>query len=143
MELRKLSPADMQQVRNVWKTCFQDTDAFIDTYFTSAVSIENGMGFFDAGKLLSDMFMFDITADISGMTYPSQFIAGCATLPEARNQHLMRDLIRAALTNFSERKSARAICTRFCILSIENSDSRRSPMSTSAPRPRARGPIPP
>lgn len=102
MELRKLTAADAAQVRAVWKECFNDSDAFLDAYFESAASVEDGIGFFDGnGKLLSDLFMLNLNAQIGGMVYPSRFLAGCATIPEARNQHLMRDLLLAAMRQMS------------------------------------------
>lgn len=103
MELKRLSAKDMEQVRKVWKTCFGDSDDFLDAYFAACVSIQDGLGFFENGVLLSDMFTYRVNANISGMIYQSQFIAGCATLPEARNQHLMRALIKAALIDMADR----------------------------------------
>lgn len=106
IDLKKLTASDEAQVRHVWKTCFQDSDAFLDAYFSACVQIENGLGFFENGRLLSHLFSFPVRAVISGMVYPAQFIAGCATLPEARNQHLMRDLIEAALTEMADKNFA-------------------------------------
>lgn len=103
MDLRRLTPADITQVRQVWKECFGDSDSFLDAYFAACVSVSDGLGFFDGGRLVSDMFTYRINTNISGMVYQSQFIAGCATLPQARNQHLMRDLIRSALTDMASR----------------------------------------
>lgn len=103
MELRTLSQADMQQVREVWKECFGDSDDFLDAYFAACVSVQSGLGFFDNGKLVSDLFTYRINTNISGMVYQSQFIAGCATMPQARNQHLMRDLIKSALQDMASR----------------------------------------
>lgn len=109
MEVQKLTPDDMQQVRSVWKECFQDSNAFLDTYFETVVDIMNGIGFFENGQLVSDLFQTPMNAQISGMVYESLFLSGCATLPPARNQHLMRDLIRTALADMR----ARNVCVSF------------------------------
>lgn len=109
MEIRQLTQADIKQVRSVWKECFNDSDAFLDTYFESVVDMTSGIGFFDDGTLVSDLFETPLNAQIGGMVYESLFLSGCATMPEARNQHLMQKLIRAALADMR----ARNICVSY------------------------------
>lgn len=109
MEVRKLTAGDIQQIRSVWKECFADSDAFLDTYFETVVDAASGIGFFQNSQLVSDLFETPMNAQISGMVYEGLFLSGCATLPAARNQHLMRDLIRTALSDMR----ARNVCVSF------------------------------
>lgn len=109
MEIRQLNRTDLAQIRGVWKECFNDSDAFLDTYFESVADASSGIGFFDGSRLVSDLFVITMNAQISGMVYESEFLAGCATLPEARDQHLMRNLIRAALMDMRSRN----VCVSF------------------------------
>ncbi|HBU11758.1 MAG TPA: hypothetical protein DEB31_03230 [Clostridiales bacterium] len=103
MEIRGLSTKDYRQAKALWKTCFGDSDAFIDTYFQYAAPIEKSLGLFSGGALLSDLFMLDFKAVLSGAVYHAPFLAGCATLPEARKKDYMRTLIKQALTQMKAR----------------------------------------
>lgn len=113
MQVQALTQADMEQIRAIWKDCFHDSDAFLDSYFESVVDVTDGIGFFDNGKLVSNLFEVTMNANISGMVYQTEFISGCATLPQARNQHLMRELIRTALTDMRARDVAVAFLHPF------------------------------
>lgn len=141
MELKKLTGADEAQVRQVWKECFGDSDDFLDAYFGACVQLENGLGFFQNGKLLSHLFTFPLKAVISAVVYPAQFIAGCATLPEARNQHLMRRLIKEALIEMAQKNFcvcflhpfAHAFYARFGFETIAYVDRQTAPGDTQTP----------
>ncbi len=102
MDLRWLCEADRTQVKSVWRTCFGDSDSFIDEYFTSAARYGDGLGLFEDGRLLSDLFMLDFGARLSLYDSRAYFLAGCATMPEARNKNLMKKLIKRALLYMEE-----------------------------------------
>lgn len=103
-ELRQLTPDDEKQVLGVWKTCFNDSEDFLETYFQSSMDIRDGLGFFDdSGRLVSNLFVRELAALVSGTVYTAGFIAGCATLPDARRQNLMSRLLRTALTDMRVR----------------------------------------
>ncbi len=102
MELRRLSSGDFLQVKQVWKQCFADSDEFISAYFNSAAKIGQGFGIFEQDRLLSDLFMLDFNASVSGVVFNTAFVAGCATVPEARHKHLMQTLIKQALLHMKE-----------------------------------------
>lgn len=94
---RALEDQDYKQIKSVWETCFGDSEAFIDAYFTYAAKPADGRGTFADGQLVSDLFMLDFNACVAGDCYDTKFLAGCATLPAARKKDLMRDLVKRAL----------------------------------------------
>jgi len=101
MELKMLTSGDYEQIKHVWSVCFGDSDAFIDTYFKYAASPCNGRAYVDGGgNILSDMFGLDFDVSVSGVMYGTKFLAGCATMPEARHKDLMKNLVRGALADY-------------------------------------------
>lgn len=102
MEVRWLTQADLPQVKQVWKNCFDDSDAFIETYFKVAANVEDGLGYFNENRLVADLFELNFQAQLSGVEYNVPFLAGCATLPEVRKKGLMRELIKNALIGMYE-----------------------------------------
>ncbi|MGI6153002.1 MAG: GNAT family N-acetyltransferase [Christensenellaceae bacterium] len=106
MEIRKLTPADTQASKKLWKTAFSDSDALIEEYYRSENNIKNAWGLFDGKALASQLFMPSFCARVMGVEYTVDFLSGCATQPEYRNRHLMRDLIRRAFLDMQQRKVA-------------------------------------
>ena len=103
MNIRPLDGSRAQEAKQVWKTCFGDSDAFIDRYFKSFVQYERTLGCYEGGKLLADLFMLPFCGKLQERLYEADFLAGCATLPEARKQGLMRRLVREAMLDMKKR----------------------------------------
>ncbi len=101
--IRKLSNADKARVVEIWKTCFGDSDEFIDAYFDGAARIEDSFGYEENGSLIADLFMLKFHAKLAGMKYDIDFLAGCATMPEARKRGLMRELVKQAMLDMRAR----------------------------------------
>lgn len=102
MIIRRLQSEDYPRVRQIWRECFGDTDAFLDEYFTVAASVSNGYGLFDNGILVSDLFILNFCAKVAGMQFKTDFLAGCATVEGARRKNYMRELIRRTLTDMAD-----------------------------------------
>lgn len=101
--IRKLSNTDKARAVEIWKTCFGDSDAFIDAYFNSAAHIGDSFGYEENGSLIADLFMLKFHAKLAGTEYDIDFLAGCATMPEARKRGLMRDLVKRAMLDMRAR----------------------------------------
>lgn len=95
--IRKISAAEEARAKEIWKVCFGDSDAFIDAYFREAARFEDSFAYEEAGKLIADLFMLKFHAKLAGAVYDADFLAGCATMPEARKRGLMRDLVKHAM----------------------------------------------
>lgn len=106
MSIHPLNIMDESEAKKVWSTCFGDTDVFIDQYFKSFVQYQKTMGYYEDGKLLADLFMLPFCGKLQGRQYEADFLAGCATLPEARKRGLMRELVRVAMLDMRKRGQA-------------------------------------
>ena len=97
MIIRKLEKSDECQAKELWKSCFGDSDAFIDAYFKNKVDYNHSLGMFIGDELVCDLFMLDVDFVYNGKAYKSGFLAGCATKKEYRNRGYMKTLLMRQL----------------------------------------------
>lgn len=80
-------------VRQMWKVCFEDTDAFIDLIFTQKYRPENTLVYFENDIAVASLQMHPYTISFYGEETSFAYLAGLCTLPEYRNKGYMAQLI--------------------------------------------------
>lgn len=103
MMIHPLQKSEESNAKQVWKTCFGDSDTFIGQYFHSFVEYGKTLGYYENDRLLADLFMLPFCAKLGDREYEADFLAGCATLPEARRRGLMRELVKSAMLDMRRR----------------------------------------
>lgn len=83
-------------VRQMWKTCFGDTEEFLDIYFKYKYKPENTLIYFEDGKAVASLQMLPYTITFYEREIPFAYLAGLCTLPEYRKKGFMAQLIREA-----------------------------------------------
>lgn len=96
-------------VRQMWKICFEDTDAFIDLIFTQKYKPENTLVYFENGIAVASLQMHPYTISFYGKEIPFAYLSGLCTLPEYRNKGYMAQLIDEAHKILRERNIPLAI----------------------------------
>ncbi len=96
-------------VRQMWKVCFEDTDAFIDLIFTQKYKHENTLVYFENNIAVASLQMHPYTISFYGEEIPFAYLAGLCTLPEYRNKGYMAQLINEAHRVLKERNIPLAI----------------------------------
>ena len=96
MEVRLLIERDLISAKALWKQAFDDSDAFIDTYFKNKILPGNSIGLFDGG-LISVVHMLPFRIRIMGKDLPTAYIAGAATAAAHRGAGHMRTLLFESL----------------------------------------------
>ncbi len=96
-------------VRQMWKVCFEDSDAFIDLIFTKKYKPENTLVYFENDIAVASLQMHPYTITFYGEEIPFAYLAGLCTLPEYRNKGYMAQLINEAHQILKERKIPLAI----------------------------------
>lgn len=103
------SKNDENELKAVWKTVFEDTDFFIDLYFKYNFNPYNTLIFRKNDKIASMLFMRHYQFRFWGEIIPCCYLAGLATLPEFRQQNIMRQLIKFSDKVLKERNIPLAI----------------------------------
>ena len=83
-----------QQIVNLWRTCFGDSEAFISLYFDRVYKDENAMTIEKDGKIVSALQIVPYTMTYLGTEISVGYISGACTTPEERGQGLMRQLLQ-------------------------------------------------
>ena len=83
-----------QQIVNLWRTCFGDSEAFISLYFDRVYKDENAMTIEKDGKIVSALQIVPYTMTYLGTEISVGYISGACTTPEERGQGLMRQLLK-------------------------------------------------
>ncbi|MBK5720818.1 GNAT family N-acetyltransferase [Dysgonomonas sp. Marseille-P4677] len=96
-------------VRQMWKTCFEDTDEFLDILFKYKYRNENTLIYFEEGEAVASLQMLPYTITFYGKIIPFAYMAGLCTLPEHRNKGYMPRLIGEAHRILKERNIPLAI----------------------------------
>ena len=91
-------------VRRMWKTCFDDSDAFIDLYFSEKYKDENTLVYIEDNQVIASLQMLPYSFTFYGECIPIYYFSGGCTLPEFRNRGFMEKLFNASFEVMRERK---------------------------------------
>lgn len=92
-----LEQMDLKQVRDLWKECFQDTEAYMDFYYSWKTKDNVIFGLYDEKRLISMLHLNPYQLSINGAKANSYYIVGVATDEAYRKRGLMRKLLSAAM----------------------------------------------
>ena len=106
IEIKSLAKEYLPHIKYIWKECFGDSDEFLEVYFSDILKCDSGFGLYENGELVSDLFMRPLRSKLDNYMLHAYFLAGCATLPEARKKDYMKSLIKHTLEYFYKRGDA-------------------------------------
>jgi ribosomal protein S18 acetylase RimI-like enzyme len=107
----RLSEAgDIKGIKQVWKTCFGDEDAYIDFFFENIYRPGSFMLLLDDGMIASMTAAFpQRLAMTGGRSLPVMYLYAFATAPEYRGRHCGEDLMAYAAEYLEKEGYAAAI----------------------------------
>lgn len=82
-----------QYVWNMWKMCFEDTDEFMNLYFSRKYKDENTLIYFVGNEAVASLQMLPYNITFYGEEIPFYYFAGLCTLPQFRKKGYMEALI--------------------------------------------------
>ncbi len=103
MIFRKEQNADRQQVKELWHTCFEDTNKFTDWFFDERWKSEYGVVAQDGEKIVAAMQGWPYTINIRGVKIPAVMLAGVSTHPDYRGQGIMPKCLSLFMKNSMDR----------------------------------------
>lgn len=82
-----------EQVRQLWETCFNDDEAFVDLYFRLRYTDQINKAIIEDGKVISALQMIPYPMTFCGRTVATSYISGACTHPDYRARGAMRRLL--------------------------------------------------
>lgn len=94
---------DFSFVKEAWRTCFDDPDAFVDWNFSKNYHPENTIISEWEGTPASNMQLMPYRLRLGKKDYSVNYVSGVATLPDFRKRGLVRDLFTFAFPEMQKR----------------------------------------
>ncbi len=85
-----------EQTRSLWRTCFQDSEEFMDIYFADKYTDDNNLCICYNSKVVSAMQLLPYRFTFYGSVLHAGYISGLATLPNFRCRGYASNLIHEA-----------------------------------------------
>ena len=82
-----------EQVKALWKLCFEDTEEFVDLYFRMRYTDRINHVIEEGGKVIAALQTIPYPMTYGGELLPVSYISGACTHPDYRNQGSMRKLL--------------------------------------------------
>ena len=98
-----------QQIIDLWKLSFGDTDDFIQLYFDQVYKEENTLVIKKDGRIVSALQILPYELTYCGTTIPAGYLFGVCTLPAERGKGFMNQLMFMALEEMRNRNYALAM----------------------------------
>lgn len=96
--VKKLEGEEKQQSRQLWEEIFtEDSEEFLDYYYTEKVKDNQILGSFDKGKLVSMLHLNPYRLCVGQYEIASEYIVAVATKKEYRHQGRMAELLHQAM----------------------------------------------
>lgn len=92
-----------EQIIELWRQCFNDSEAFIQLFFDKVYKEENALTIEEDGKIVSALQMLPYTMNYYGTEISVSYIYGACTAPNARNKGWMRKLLHKAFEVMKQR----------------------------------------
>jgi len=96
----------MQLVRDMWKVCFNDSDAFIELYFSRKYRNRNTLVYFEEGQAVASLQILPYDVRFYGKVIPCGYISGACTLPDFRGRGYMKHLLMESFRVMQDRQIA-------------------------------------
>ncbi|MDR3350121.1 MAG: GNAT family N-acetyltransferase [Prevotellaceae bacterium] len=76
----------IEELKNIWRACFNDSDRYIDFYFSERYRSENTLVYCKAGRGAAMMTLLPATVVTPHKEFAARYVYAVATLPEFRNK---------------------------------------------------------
>jgi len=93
-----------QEVRRMWKSCFNDSEAFLDLYFSETYRNENTLIYFEENQAVASLQMLPYQFTFCGEEVAVSYVSGACTLHAYRNCGCMKKLLSAGFSLMRERE---------------------------------------
>ena len=92
-----LSPDEIkEQTRQLWRTCFDDTEDFMDIYFSEKYTDDSNLTIRHNGQVVAAMQLLPYRVTFYGAVQHAGYVSGLATLPAYRGKGYASNLLHEA-----------------------------------------------
>jgi len=96
MDFSFAKEADKEAIRTIWQYCFQDTDKYLDSYFSHVYKTENSIVARDGDAIIASLQMIPHSISMHNKEYRGMYIGGVSVLPSHRGKGIASSLMQFA-----------------------------------------------
>lgn len=85
-----------EKVKNLWKLCFNDSEAFTDLYFRLRYDNDINLTIRSGEEVIAAMQLLPYPMSFCGKELPTAYVSGACTHPDYRGRGVMRQLLSEA-----------------------------------------------
>lgn len=93
-----------EQVKQLWKKCFDDTKEFIEMYFRLRYTDDVNMVLRTEGRVISALQLIPYPMTFMGEVIPTAYISGACTDPDFRGKGVMKQLLSDSFLRMTQQK---------------------------------------
>lgn len=93
-----------KQVKELWKLCFNDSEAFTELYFRHRYNEEVNLVLEDKKKVVSAMQLLPYPMKLWGEVIPTAYVSGACTHPDYQGQGAMKELLTQSFTQMHKQQ---------------------------------------
>jgi GNAT superfamily N-acetyltransferase len=94
-----------EQVKQLWKMCFDDTDAFIELYFEHKYTYQASRILRSGDVIVAALQTLPYKMTFLGRTLPVAYISGACTHPDYRRRGVMAELMNQTFSHLAKRRT--------------------------------------
>lgn len=91
-----------EQVKSLWRLCFDDHEEFIEMYFDHRYNSEVNVTIESGNEVISALQMLPYPMTFCGKEVPTAYISGACTHPDYRGRGVMRELLSQSFTRMQK-----------------------------------------
>lgn len=91
-----------EQVKQLWKRCFNDSEEFTEMYFSLRYNDEVNIALQSDGEVIAALQMLPYPMTFEGTTLSTAYVSGACTHPDYRNRGMMRELLAQAFARMRQ-----------------------------------------
>ena len=103
------TPETSDQILEMWRVCFGDSQPYFDIYFREKYSNENTLAYFEGNKAVASLQILPYNFTYCDTEIPIGYISGACTLPKGRKKGYMAALLKRTFHELVKRNTPLSI----------------------------------
>ena len=97
MKIRYAKSNEIENIKEIWNYCFDDSESFVDYYFKDKYNQINTIVVDDNGEIVSSLQLNQYSIILNNKNYDTSYVVGVSTFPHVRGKGYMRHIMKFTL----------------------------------------------
>lgn len=103
MKLRYAKEDEINDIKEIWNYCFNDSDQFVKYYFDSKYKRGNTVVLDEGDEIVSSLQLNQYKLNLNNKIYDTSYVVGVSTFPQVRGRGYMKHIMRFSLKELYRR----------------------------------------